>query len=284
VGGLALVVRAVLLGSCLVARERVDPAELADLLDRGEVTHASLVPVMLRRLLAARSDGPPRPGGCLLVGGAHAPPELVERAVEAGLPVALTYGLSEASSQVATAPPGLVRRKPGTVGHPLPGVELRLGPGGEIRVRGPTVSPGYLTPGPEGAPVLEPVAGPDGWLSTGDLGAVDEEGHLRVRGRRSARIVSGGVTVDPGEVERVLREHPRVAEAAVVGLPDETWGERVAALVVPTGPLEEGELDRWARARLSPGWIPRRYRFREALPRNATGKVDREAVRAGLAR
>lgn len=308
VGGLELLFRAATVGCRVVLREGFDADELARLMDAGRVSHVSLVPAMLRRLLDAREGRPPPESfRCALVGGAAAPPALLERAAEAELPVAVTYGLSEAASQVATAPPDLVRRKPGTVGPPLPGVEVRIGNGreGEILVRGPTLMRGYL--GGEGT---SPVR--DGWLHTGDLGGLDGDGHLWVTGRRSERIVTGGVTVSPGEVEAVLSAHPRVREAAVVGVPDEEWGETVAAAVVasrrpkrsdgpgpPRGrgtepggrpevrkgvdsadePGLEAELDRHCRQGLSAPRRPRLYRFLPDLPRTPTGKPDREAIR-----
>jgi O-succinylbenzoic acid--CoA ligase len=267
VGGLALVSRSALLGSSLFLDGSFRPDRLRDLVSRGAVTHASLVPTMLRRFLEAWGDVPPPTSlRCLLIGGARADDTLVDRALSLGFPLALTYGLTEATSQVATAPPDLVRSKPGTVGPPLLGVELRFGSGGEILVKGPTVAQG--------------LAGPEGWLQTGDLGRLDGDGHLWVTGRISHRIISGGLNVDPAEVEEVLGGHPRVKEIVVVGVPDPEWGERVvAAVVVEGGDEVPGELDRIARAVLSPAKRPKDLRLVESLPRNPNGKVDRERVR-----
>ncbi len=268
VGGLALLTRAAFLGCTLVWRGPFRVETFLDAARRGEITHASLVPTMLHRILEAWGDRPAPPGlRLLLVGGAPASPALLERAAALGFPVAYTYGLTEASSQVATAPPGLTRRKPGTVGPPLPGVEVKVASSGEILVRGPTVAADW--------------AGQDGWLATGDLGEWDSEGHLWVTGRLSDRIVTGGVNVDPGEVEAVLLSHPAVVEAAVVGVPDAEWGEKVAAVVVPragAGALES-ELDALIRSALSSPKRPRAYRFVAVLPRNPNGKVDRAALR-----
>lgn len=281
VGGLALVTRAALLGATVVAADGFDADGLADLVERGEVTHASLVPTMLRRLLGARA-GRPAPGTlrCLLIGGAACPPDLVSEALDLGYPIALTYGLTEATSQVATAPPGLVRRKPGTVGPPLDGVEVAIGARGNVRVRGPTVAPGVVG-GP--ATPVDGLVDADGWLDTGDLGELDEDGHLRILGRRSDRIVTGGVNVDPAEVEAALSGHPAVRECAVVGVPDPEWGERVSALVVvaPGPGAGPGEaLRSWLRERLTGAKVPREIRIVAALPRNPNGKVDRERARA----
>lgn len=299
VGGLALLHRAAVVGCPVVTRPRFDPQEFLTLADAGEISHASLVPTMLRRLLDVRQRGGGERGGgsheprvpagaprglrCVLVGGAPTPGSLLERALRGRWPVALTYGLTEATSQVATATPAQVRSKPGTVGRPLPGVGVAIqgrGPDGigEILVRGPTVVP-------LGSPSDPPPVHVDaaGWLHTGDLGHFDADGDLWVTGRLSDRIVTGGVTVEPGEVEKVLREHPSVAEVAVLGLPDEEWGERIVALVVPSDasdPPTAEDLLAFTRPRLSAAKRPRVVRVVGALPRNPNGKLDRRALRS----
>jgi o-succinylbenzoate---CoA ligase len=291
VGGLALLHRGAVVGSSVVLRPRFDPEEFLDLARRGEITHASLVPVMLRRVLeyhGGRAHPAPRGLRCVLVGGASMPPALLEEALGRRWPVALTYGLTEASSQVATAPPGKVREKPGSVGRPLPGVEVKVtGPDesgvGEILVRGPTVAP--LPPWVEGPRPAAVCVDGHGWLHTGDLGRIDDEGDLWVVGRSSDRIVTGGVTVEPGEVVAVLLEHPQVREAAVLGLPDPEWGERIAAAVVPLdpdAPPSLAELSGFCRDRLASARRPRVFCVLQALPRNTHGKVDRQALRSHL--
>lgn len=269
VGGLALVTRAAHLGSAVVLPGRFRVETFLSLALAGSVTHASVVPTMLHRTLEAL--GPSRSPlalRCILVGGAPAPAPLVERSLERGLPIALTYGLTEATSQVATSPPSLVRRKPGTVGSPLPRVRLRLTGDGEVLVAGPTVAPGH--------------ADSDGWLHTGDLGRQDADGHLWITGRASDRIISGGVNVDPREVESVLLTHPELQDVAVVGIPDRVWGERVVAAVVPRSPstITSEELAAWSRRVLSAAQRPRDLRIVDRLPLNPNGKADRAQVRA----
>jgi len=295
VGGLALVVRSVLLGGVLVAPGAFR-ADLASALLDGEglagvdappVTHASLVPTQLVHLMRVRRNAPP-PGSfrCALVGGAHAPAEVVAQALRAGWPLALTYGATEMCSQVATAPPPLTRLKPGTVGAPLDGVEVRITGAGEILVRGRTQALGYVpasvsTDDPGGA--LAPLADAEGWYHTGDVGRLDEDGHLWVAGRAADRIVSGGVTVDAVEVEEVLRGHPSVLDACVVGLADVEWGQVVAAWIdAVVGEWDEEELTRHVREALSPAKRPRIWYLGGPLPRNANGKVDRGAVLRAL--
>ena len=269
VGGLALVTRASVVGSGLVLRGGFSVTTFLALVESGSITHASLVPTMLHQVLKAWGGGAVSDSlRCLLIGGAPAPENLVRAALEAGFPIALTYGLTEASSQVATAPPALVKEKPGTVGAPLPGARVRLTDGGELLVQGPTVAPGQ--------------ARSDGWLHTGDLAREDDDGHLWITGRQSDRIISGGVNVDPEEVAKALEAHPQVEEVMVLGVPDLEWGERVVAVVVShsPGPLLTEELRALAWAALSPAKRPRSIRFLDSLPRNPHGKVDRKKVRA----
>ena len=277
IGGMALVDRALAAGSRVVTRGAWRLKVLVELLEAGAVSHVSLVPTMLGRLLDAGLPQPfPAALRCVLVGGAGAPSGLVERALAAGLPLALTYGMTETCSQVATAPPALVRAKPGTAGAPLEGVEVRIDDDGEIEVRGEVVARAYQPGGP--------VADPKGWLRTGDLGRLDRDGHLWVTGRKAHRIVSGGVNVHPTEVERVLAAHPAVAEAAVVGLPDPEWGERVAAAFIPTVRREPRlqAIHRHCRERLGPAARPRALVVLAELPRNPNGKVDRARLTAQL--
>lgn len=301
VGGVALIVRSAWTGAGLVLRERFDAAELAGLIERGEVTHASLVPTMLGRLLEVRgSRRAPLTLRGILLGGDAALPGMVKRALGLDYPVFPTYGLTEAASQVATARPEEALRVPGTVGRPLDGTEVQIGEDGEILVRGPTVMGGYVLGGPSRAPdgaeraeraEREPVLDTGGWLHTGDAGRLDEEGFLFVTGRLSNRIVSGGVTVDPARVEGALRSHAAVREAVVVGIADPEWGERVAAAVVPSDASErsgsaaerlERELEAHCRERLAGPALPRRWAFLDELPRNPNGKVDRDRLRALL--
>lgn len=269
IGGVALLTRAALLGSTLVARGAFDLPAFSSLVREKAITHASLVPTMLHMALESwGASPPPHALRCLLIGGAPARDALVGAALEAGLPIALTYGLTEASSQVATAPPPLVREKPGTVGEPLHGIRIRVTEDGELLVGGPTVAPGAV--------------GEDSWLHTGDFARLDGEGHLWMTGRASDRIISGGVNVDPAEVERALEADSSVEEAVVVGIPDPAWGERVVAVVVPGAPHGPSAdvLAARMRAVLSPAKRPRAIHFVDSIPRNPNGKVDREKIRA----
>lgn len=287
VGGLAILWRSVLYGIPVLLPHRegsFDPLAWLGIPFPRRPSLISVVPTMLYRILEAGI--PPWPElRVVLVGGAAIPVTLLEEALARGWPVALTYGLTEAASQVATASPELVRRKPGTVGPPLlftrvvirdaEGHPLPPGEVGEITVQGPTVFPGYW--GDDGATGR---ALRDGWLYTGDEGYLDEAGHLWVKGRAAFTINTGGEKVYPQEVENVLVQHPAVAQACVVGLPDEEWGQRVAAAVVlhPETRVTAEDLARFCRKHLAGFKIPRRWVFVSELPRTASGKLDRRKV------
>lgn len=285
VGGLSILLRAALYGIGVVAQDGFSEQAVARALQEDGVTIASLVPVMLQRLLDAGVPFPPTLR-CILLGGGPAPGELLERALRTGAKISPTYGLTETASQVATMQPGQTDRI-GSAGRPLLLTELRIGtpegglaPGeaGEILVRGPTVSPGYWR---READTEKALAG--GWLHTGDVGYLDAEGYLFVLDRRDDLIVSGGENIYPAEVESALARHPAVLDAAVFAKADATWGQAVHASVV----LRDGEavsaedLRAFLREQLAGYKVPRQIAFVAALPRNAGGKLMRRLLREG---
>lgn len=280
VGGLAGLWRGAIYGIPVVIQDRFDPEAANHAIDVGGVTAVSVVSTMLRRMLDARGDRPyPAALRCVLLGGGPAPAELIERCLAARVPVAPTYGLTEAASQVATLRPDEVARRPGSSGRPLLPVEVRVD-GEEILVRGPTVMLGYADRPEETAAALR-----DGWLRTGDLGRLDDDGYLYVLDRREDLIVSGGENVYPAEVEAVLLQHPAVADAGVVGVPDPQWGAAVAAAVVPRpgAQLDEASLRAFCADRLAHYKVPRRIWAADALPRGPGGKLLRRELRAQAA-
>ncbi len=292
VGGLAVLWRAVLYGIAVVLPPHegsgFDPETLRFPPGNRRPTLLSLVPTMLYRMLEAGVEPWPELR-VVLLGGAGAPEALVREALDRGWPLALTYGMTEAASQIATAPPALVRRKPGTVGPPLMFTQVRVtaatgapapvGQPGALWVRGPTVSPGYW-----GNDQATRRAFHQGWLATGDEGWMDEEGHLWVLGRSAWVINTGGEKVYPQEVEAVLLQHPAVRQACVVGVPHPEWGQQVAAAVVlrPGREVTLQELERHCRRALAGYKIPRRWKRVAHLPLTASGKVDRRQVQAWL--
>ena len=277
VGGLSLVARAVMNGSSVRLWPSFDEDAVAGAVLAGDVTHLAVVPVMLRRLLARLTEAP-ETLRCVLVGGAASSPALLDDAWRAGLPVAPTWGMTETASQVATAPPELARRCPGTVGRPIAGVEVAVGPGNVLAVRGPTLASVTIAgPGRPAEPLCTDAAG---WFATSDIGRVDDNGLVWIEGRKDAIIVSGGLNVSPREVERVIEMLSGVARAVVFGVPSEEWGEVVAAAVEPDWPtgVSGHDIERHCRARLARGRRPRRIVVVDELPRTRTGKVMRAQV------
>jgi O-succinylbenzoic acid--CoA ligase len=271
VGGLSILLRSAIYATTAVVHERFD-AELtlrALQADLPQVTIISLVATTLARLLDAGLERPPALR-CALTGGGPVPAGLLERARDTGVPVSLTYGLTEACSQVSTLPLAALseeRCAAPTAGPPLFCTHLRTAPDGEIEVAGPTVARG--------------AASADRWLRTGDLGKLNAEGNLYVTGRKADTIVSGGENVAPSEVEAVLEGCPGVLEAAVLGHADVRWGEAVTALVVLRAGTDVGEdaLRAHCAARLAPYKVPKRVALVAGpLPRTPSGKLLRREL------
>ena len=286
VGGLAVVLRAAILGAEVLLRSDFDADETAVLLAGGKIAQASLVPTMLHRLLL-RLDGPAARAAAyecrFIVGGAALDEELAARAHAAGFDVRATYGMTETASQVATSEEGELACHPGTSGRALDGVELRVassGPDGfgELLVRGVQVARRFLDDAGTERDLLT-----DRWLHTGDLGRIDDDGRLFVGSRRVDLIVSGGENVRPEEVERVLVAHPAIAEAGVYGVRDAEWGQRVAAVVVPRdgARIDAAEVVAWCRSYLAAHKLPREIDVAERLPRTASGKLRRRKLASG---
>jgi O-succinylbenzoic acid--CoA ligase len=285
VGGLSILLRSALYGSAAILHERFDPDAVNRALDEEEVTLVSWVPTMLERVLAARGGRrAPRSLRCVLLGGGPAPRGLIARARSQGFPIAATYGLTEASSQVATQTPTLAEGDAVSGLRPIFGTQLDTiddegksvrGRPGEILVRGPTVMDGYWNRPEESERALR-----GGWLHTGDIGALDSAGELEVLERRCDLIISGGENVYPTEVERVLLEHPAVIEAAVAGRADADYGRRpIAWLVAAPGlRLDPAEVRRFCGDRLAGYKIPVEFTLVDALPRTTTGKLMRERI------
>jgi O-succinylbenzoic acid--CoA ligase len=244
VGGLMVLLRSAIYATTAV----IGPA------DSEDVTLASLVPTQLARLLDAGAQPPRR---AVLLGGAPADPTLLRRARDAGWPVAPTYGLTQACSQVTVGAVGDTE----TSGRALPGLRVTIAPDGEILVDGPTVAGG-------------------GTLRTGDLGRLDDRGRLIVVGRKTDTIVTGGENVAPAEVEAVLREHPAVADAGVFARPHAEWGEAVTARVVLRAGTQASpdELRAFAAERLARFKVPKAVELTDALPRTESGKLLRREL------
>jgi O-succinylbenzoic acid--CoA ligase len=208
---------------------------------------------MVRRLREAGWEDAPRLRAAL-IGGGPVPRDLLDWAADKRLPLMATYGMTETCSQVVTGNPP----------RPLPGVELRTSPEGELLVRGPMVSKGALSD--------------DGWLHTGDRGHVDQDGAVHVEGRIGDTIVTGGENVAAAEVEEALLSHPAIRDAGVVGRPDDEWGNVVVAYVVAGDGVTDDDLIAHARERLAGYKLPKEIHRRDELPRNAAGKLVRRLL------
>ena len=231
VGGLAIVFRCLLAGASVALPEREAPP--GEAIARSGATHVSLVSTQLSRLLRERGLDP---SGlkAILLGGSPTPGYLLEEALARKLPVHTSYGLTEMASQVTATPPGASPEELRTSGRPLPHREISVSGDGEVLVKGETLFAGYV----EGEGIDLPLDA-DGWFRTKDLGELDADRYLRVRGRKDNLFISGGENVQPEEIEEALCLLEGVEKAVVVPVPDPEFGSRPAAFVRTTGDVEE---------------------------------------------
>ncbi|MGH3025305.1 MAG: AMP-binding protein, partial [Gaiellaceae bacterium] len=211
-----------------------------------------------------------------VVGGAPMPEALLETWSARGVDIVQGYGLTEAAPNVLCLSPEDARRKAGWSGKPYPYVECDLSEDRELLVRGPNVFPGYWRDDDATEATFR-----DGWLLTGDVAERDDEGAYRILGRLNDMIVSGGENVYPAEIEAVLHDHPAVADAAVVGVSDERWGEVAVAFVVLDTPVPDDELREHCLAHLARFKVPKRFHAVDVLPRNSTGKIQKSDLTVG---
>lgn len=299
IAGMSAVLTGVYSGRRIVHLEAFSPEAWVEMTVAEQISHAMVVPTMLGRILdVLERTGEGLPSlRAISYGGGRMPLPVIERAMRL-LPhvdFANAYGLTETSSTISVLGPDdhrmavysddpVVRRRLGSVGKALPSLEVQirgglgevLGPhrSGEIYVRGEQVSGEY-----RGANVTDQ----EGWFATKDGGFMDEEGYIFIEGRLDDVIVRGGENMSPGEIEDVLRQHPRVADVAVLGVPDDEWGEAVAAIIVPQGsPPAIEELTAHVQGRLRSSKTPQVWQFRKALPYNETGKLLRRQLKAEL--
>lgn len=289
VSGLSIVMRSVIYGITMVLLSRFDPEKVLRWLDEFRITHISVVSTMLAALVEHMPSGyRPNHLRVILLGGGPCPQPLLHKCLDRHLPVYQSYGLTETASQIVTLAPEDVPSKVGSAGKPLFPAQIRIidqgrlaepGQVGEIAVSGPNVTMGYYRRKEETAKAIR-----DGWLYTGDLGYLDDEGYLYVLDRRNDLIISGGENIYPAEVESVLMEHPLIREAGVIGQADPHWGEVPVAFVVTEkeARLSEEEIQAFCRDRLARYKIPKKILFVPQLPRNATNKLLRRELRKWL--
>ena len=287
VGGLAVIFRSCLYGISVVLHERFDVSAVSASLDSQDITLISLVPTMVYRLLDHR-QGRPWPNNLrhILLGGSSANQDLLDRCQALNIPISATYGLTEAASQVATSLPEQTFQKPGSVGKPLIFCSVKIideagnpalpGQVGEIVVSGPTIMAGYYNDPKASAETLR-----NNQLYTGDIGYLDEEGDLWVLERRDNIIITGGENVYPAEIESVFNQHPGIVSSCITGIPDEEWGQRVAAMFVlrNDSSLTPDEIIAYGRQHLAGYKVPRLLKIVDQLPQTASGKIQRQFIR-----
>jgi len=291
VAGVAAVLSSTYVGRRLVPMARFDAHDWLRLANEESVTHAFVVPTMLARIVAALEADRRRPPSLrsLAYGGARMPGPVLERALELlpDVDFVNAYGLTETSSTVAVLGPQdhrdavtsddpVVRRRLESCGRAVPGVEFAI-VDGEVWIRGDQVGGGYVG--------MESQVDDEGWLHTGDQGYLDDDGYVFVLGRADDVIIRGGENLSPSEIEDALLRHPTVVGAAVVGLPDAEWGERVAAMVTlrpGSGAVDPADLRDWARQQLGSIKTPELIVVADELPQTPTGKVLRRIVKEQL--
>jgi len=287
IAGLANLLTSVYSGRRMVFLEAFDAARWLAVAREQRVTNAFVVPTMLHRIVERLRAGDAPPGSLktLSYGGAPASPQLIEAALthfQPGTGFVNAYGLTETSSTIALLGPDdhraalasedpEVRARLGSAGRAVPGIEIRIDDIGEILLRGPQVSGEYGRSGRS--------LDADGWFHTGDVGRLDAAGYLHISGRLDDMIIRGGENISPLEIEDALMDHPAISEVAVVGVPDDEWGQCVEAVVVLSAPADEDELAAHARGRLPGFKVPRRIHVVDALPRTDLGKLQRAKVR-----
>ncbi|MCU1691133.1 MAG: O-succinylbenzoic acid--CoA ligase [Frankiales bacterium] len=287
----AHVLPAMLAGASCVLVDTASPTAYVDVLRDSAVSWAYAVPSWWRMCLRVPGFADLPALRRVAAGGAPFPVEL-QAALRDRLPGVLlhdVYGLSETHSPACLASDADLRARPHSVGRPLPcmeaqvrslddGAVLPAGEPGELWLRGSLVTTGYARD-----PEATAAAVVDGWFDTGDVARLEEDGSVVVLDRTKDMVNRGGAKVFSAEVETVLRTHPAVEDAAVVGVPDPLAGEAVAAFVVASGEVTAAEVRAWVRDRLAEHAAPRRVVFVEALPRNALGKTDKQALRVQAA-
>jgi acyl-CoA synthetase (AMP-forming)/AMP-acid ligase II len=302
IAGLQAALASVFGGRSIVMQRQFEASDWMNLVARHSVSRALVVPTMLKQVLDHTEFGTHDLGSIRVItyGGASMPPTLIERAIFAlpGVQFINAFGQTETGSTIAMVPPEdhvlkgdpeLVarrRRHLASIGKPLEGVEVRVVDDGgedvgfettgEIVARGPRLMKGYWEQADATAETIR-----DGWLYTGDLGHMDEDGYVYLEGRAKDFIKRGGEMVAPEEVENVIHGYDGVAECAVIGLPDETWGERVVAVVVaePGARVTEGAVKAVCQEHLARFKRPEQVILVDVLPRNALGKVLKRELR-----
>jgi fatty-acyl-CoA synthase len=272
-------------GGKTILCEAFDPDETFDLIEKGGITHYVGVPTMYQMLQSHPrwEDADFSKLDLVISGGAPCPLPIMQKFWDRGIDFKMGYGLTEAAGNNFWLPPDRVQDKTTSVGHPLfhidmkvvdeGGTEVEPGETGELLIKGPHVTPGYWRRPEATAETIK-----DGWLWTGDLAVRDDEGFFTIKGRSKDMFISGGENVYPAEVESVMLAHPRVTEAALVGVPHEKWGEVGTACLVVEPDFDEDAFMTFLGERLAKYKLPRTVILLDELPKTAIGKIDKKLL------
>ena len=280
ISGFSIIMRGLIYGMTVRLVEKFRAEELERILANETVTIMSVVPFMLKKLIQQQNKTNTHYNSafrCMLLGGGTIDRETLEACLQRSIPVVQCYGMTETCSQIVALRSADALLKLGSVGQPLFSTQLKLSKDGEILLKTPALTPGYLN-----LPDKLPSKMIDGWYRTGDIGHLDKEGYLYIDGRADEMLISGGENIFPQEVEQVYQRYPQINEVAVVGQNDSVWGQVPVAFVVSDRRLSPTKLINYGYEHLARYKVPQHYIFVSELPKNASGKIRRFMLREKL--
>ncbi|MCT3201117.1 o-succinylbenzoate--CoA ligase [Limosilactobacillus reuteri] len=280
ISGFSIIMRGLIYGMTVRLVEKFRAEEIERILANETVTIMSVVPFMLKKLIQQQNKTNTHYNSafrCMLLGGGTIDRETLEICLQRSIPVVQCYGMTETCSQIVALRSVDALLKLGSVGQPLFSTQLKLSKDGEILLKTPTLTPGYLN-----LPDKLPSKMIDGWYRTGDIGHLDKEGCLYIDGRADEMLISGGENIFPQEVEQVYQRYPQINEVAVVGQNDSVWGQVPVAFVVSDRRLSTTKLMNYGYEHLARYKVPQHYIFVSELPKNASGKIRRFMLREKL--
>lgn len=280
ISGFSIIMRGLIYGMTVRLVEKFRAEEIERILANETVTIMSVVPFMLKKLIQQQNKTNTHYNSafrCMLLGGGTIDRETLEICLQRSIPVVQCYGMTETCSQIVALRSADTLLKLGSVGQPLFSTQLKLSKDGEILLKTPALTPGYLN-----LPDKLPSKMIDGWYRTGDIGHLDKEGYLYIDGRADEMLISGGENIFPQEVEQVYQRYPQINEVAVVGQNDSVWGQIPVAFVVSDRRLSTTKLMNYGYEHLARYKVPQQYIFVSELPKNASGKIRRFMLREKL--
>ncbi|MCC4440196.1 o-succinylbenzoate--CoA ligase [Limosilactobacillus reuteri] len=280
ISGFSIIMRGLIYGMTVRLVEKFRAEELERILANETVTIMSVVPFMLKKLIQQQNKTNTHYNSafrCMLLGGGTIDRETLEACLQRSIPVVQCYGMTETCSQIVALRSADALLKLGSVGQPLFSTQLKLSKDGEILLKTPALTPGYLN-----LPDKLPSKMIDGWYRTGDIGHLDKEGYLYIDGRADEMLISGGENIFPQEVEQVYQRYPQINEVAVVGQNDSVWGQVPVAFIVSDRRLSPTKLINYGYEHLARYKVPQHYIFVSELPKNASGKIRRFMLREKL--